>query len=145
MRKFLPILVAILLSNSVISQSHLKYLDYIFPMIIAGFNADAANITAMNHYYFGIEYKVYMYKAKRDFINTKYGFYNSFSQQTNKTGPATINAAPCVNEDFEASASTTGTTAATAIGTSLVDGLLQGAKHRGEWFLFASRLLPHRW
>ena len=94
MRKFLPILVAILLSNSVISQSHLKYLDYIFPTdSIAGFNADAANITAMNHYYFGIEYKVYMYKAKRDFINTNYRFYNSVSQQTNKTGLVTLNTA----------------------------------------------------
>lgn len=121
MKKFILFIISCFFSHSVNSQSHLKYLDYIFPTdSLAGFDNDAANLTAMNHHYFGIEYKVYLYKAKRDFINIKYGYSNPPFQQINKTGPATINAAPCMNEDFELSASTTGTTAASSIGNTLV-------------------------
>ncbi len=107
------------------SQSALDYLDYVFPMdSLAGFNAKSANKIAMDHFYFGSEYKVIMYKMKRDFINTKYGYTQASSfisgNSTAKGGsPITILGAPCNNEDFEASAATTATTAAAAIGTSL--------------------------
>lgn len=121
MKKLLLIISSLFIYNIGISQSHLKYLDYIFPSdSISGFDVKAADAMALQHYFFGSEYKVFMYKSKRDFINSKYGFTFPSFNQNNKSGPATINAAPCMNEDFELSASTTGTTPATAVANTLV-------------------------
>ena len=56
---------------------------------------------ALHGGFFGLEYKVYMYRAKRNFINRKYGYIHNEPVLKNISHLA--NAAPCVNEDFEAS------------------------------------------
>lgn len=133
MRKFLPLIFSLLFSNYFVAQKQLKYLDYVFPNdSLAGFNHKKADSIILAHYFFGIEYKVMMYKMKRDFINTKYGYYNPLINSTSqKPSPPTINAAPCVNEDFEAATATTGTTAATAIGNTLAGWTVTQGQNTG--------------
>ncbi|HWY11902.1 MAG TPA: hypothetical protein VN026_11285, partial [Bacteroidia bacterium] len=80
-------------------------MSYIFPSdSISGFNESASSAEALKGAFFGIEYKVFMYRAKRDFINKKFGYGSAPSMASvAKTIPNIINAAPCVNEDFESS------------------------------------------
>jgi hypothetical protein len=95
-------LLSIFLVNSINAQnSRLTYLSYSFPEdSLKGFNEAGASKAALNHGFFGLEYKVFMYRAKRDFINKKYGYeLNSYKN----TEGQKINIVPCVNEDFEAS------------------------------------------
>lgn len=121
MRKFLLLIFSLVFFNSLSSQVQLKYLDYIFPSdSLAGFDEQTAKTTAMAHFYFGTEYKVFMYHSKREYINAKYGYKTMPQYEVQKGTPSIITAAPCLNEDFELSASTTGTTAATSIGNTLV-------------------------
>ena len=99
----------------------LSYLDYVFPQdSLAGFRGKQADSIILAHHYFGIEYKVILYKMKRDFVNAKYGYSIPNYNQVIKGAPNVINAAPCVNEDFEASPSTTSTSTVGTIGTSLL-------------------------
>src|SRR5688572_26123692 len=84
-------------------SSRLKTLNYIFPAdSLAGFNETGANNRALSGGYFGLEYKVFMYRAKRNFINKKYGYSPapSMDSYNAKGSNPVINAAPCVNEDF---------------------------------------------
>lgn len=102
------------------------YYMYIFPAdSLQGFDQNACNQQALAKSCFGMEYHVYNYMEKRRFINEKYGL-NPF----NYSGPNInakpiisptnqVNAAPCVNEDFEASPATALSTAAAAINNAL--------------------------
>ena len=99
---FIGIFILSFSTKSFAQSDRLRYLSYVFPAdSLSGFNEIKASHHALNGGYFGSEYKVFMYRAKRDFINLKYnlesGMYNS------KGLPPVINAAPCVNEGFEAS------------------------------------------
>ncbi len=111
-------------TNVVKAQAPFKYLTYIFPSdSLKGFDEAAANKEALDRGFFGSEYHVIMYSQKRDFINKKYGYtYGTTMGSNAKGGPSTpsINAAPCVNEDFESSPSSTSTTTVGTIGTSLL-------------------------
>jgi hypothetical protein len=101
MKKLFAILLVVL-GNLVNAQSsRLTYLSYTFPQdSLDGFNEAGASKAALTHGFFGLEYKVFMYRAKRNFINKKYGFeLNSYKNAEEQK----INIAPCVNEDFEAS------------------------------------------
>ncbi len=112
---------------------NLKYLNYVFPNdSLLGFDEAGAQAQALAGGFFGIEYKVVMYQAKRNFINKKYGYSipNNFNSHANKNTLPAINAAPCVNEDFEASASTTGTTAATSIGNALAGWVVTSGQNQ---------------
>ena len=125
----------ILISKFSFSQQHTtKYLNYIFPNdSLFGFDENATKSQALSGGFFGFEFKVVMYQAKRNFINKKYGYSiptNTSNYQVNKNLPPTINAAPCVNEDFEASTSTTGTTAATSIGNSLAGWVVTSGQNQ---------------
>src|SRR4051812_1233782 len=110
MKKFLQLcaFAAMLLlcniSKAQKNADNLKFLSYVFPSdSLNGFDEATVNANALQDGFFGSEYKVFMYRAKRNFINTKYGYYNP-SVYANAKGPDPIvNAAPCVNEDFEAS------------------------------------------
>lgn len=87
------------------AQTKLAYLSYVFPKdSLAGFHEMGANNAALRGGYFGIEYKVFMYRAKRNFINKKYGYSQSINE-FNKNSMPLIAAAPCSNIDFEASPS----------------------------------------
>lgn len=107
-------------SSNLFSQSdRLRFLSYVFPSdSIKGFNDLRASNQALHGGYFGTEYKVFMYRAKRDFINKKYnlesGMYSS------KGVSPVINAAPCVNEGFEASP--VGLVGATLAGWTISEG-----------------------
>ena len=85
--------------------ARLQYLSYVFPSdSLSGFNQAGANAAALQGGFFGIEYKVYMYREKRNYINSKYGYTTGLSFGAySKANPTIINNAPCVNEDFEAS------------------------------------------
>jgi gliding motility-associated-like protein len=93
--------------NSFAQQSaRLKYLSYVFPQdSLSGFHEHAANRAALRGGFFGLEYKVFMYRAKRNYINKKYGFSPppSMDSYGAKGSTPVVNGAPCVNEDFEAS------------------------------------------
>ena len=96
-------------SGQIFSQSkRFKYLSYAFPSdSIKGFDDVSASHAALQGGYFGTEYKLYMYRAKRDFINAKYNISNASVYLSNNStskgfNPVTPLGAPCVNEDFEA-------------------------------------------
>lgn len=116
------IALAFAFSNSITAQAPFKYLAYVFPAdSLRGFDATQANNEALSRGFFGPEYHVIMYSMKRDFINKKYGYTYGATMGSNAKGPSTpsINAAPCVNEDFESSPSSTSTSTVGTIGTSL--------------------------
>ncbi len=67
-----------------------------------------------------------MYRAKRNFINQKYGYSPAPSMDSfNKNSMPVINAAPCVNEDFEASP--VGLVGATLNGWTISEGSNTGS------------------
>ncbi len=102
MKKSLFVIVLFLSNIVVIGQNKLSYLSYIFPSdSINGFDEDKVKNEALSHGYFGNEFKVYMYRAKRNYINEKYGFTITYNNKKNL--PITPSTAPCLNEDFEAS------------------------------------------
>lgn len=133
MKKLLLVFFSIFIFKVSEAQDPLKYLEYVFPLdSLAGFDAKAADNTILSHYFFGSEYKVMMYKMKRDFINTKYGYTtNSNNSFANKPGPAVINALPCNNEDFEASPSTTSTSTVGTVGTTLAGWTVSWGQNTG--------------
>lgn len=97
------IFVLACLAGSLISQSNrYAFLSYVFPSdSLSGFNDEKVKLEALSRGFFGIEYEVFIYRAKRNFINAKYGNDNT---GTNKYELSVVaNSAPCVNEDFEAS------------------------------------------
>ncbi len=122
--KLVVCVLALVISGNINAQAPFKYLTYIFPAdSLRGFDEAAANKEALSRGFFGSEYHVIMYSQKRDFINKKYGYSTGgFNSMTAKGGPSTpsINAAPCVNEDFESSPSTTSTSTVGTIGTGLL-------------------------
>lgn len=84
------------------AQTKLAYLSYVFSQdSLSGFDETGANQAALRGGYFGAEYKVFMYRAKRNFINRKYG-YSQYSDNDKKGNPI-VNAVGCLNEDFELS------------------------------------------
>lgn len=102
-------------------EERLRYLSYNFPSdSLKGFDQASANNAALAGGFFGIEYKVYMYRAKRDFINNKYGYGPAPTMNNAKGITPIINAAPCVNEDFEASP--VGLVGATLAGWTISEG-----------------------
>jgi len=108
--KLVLVALAFVFSSNINAQAPFKYLTYIFPAdSLKGFDATQANNEALSRGFFGSEYHVIMYSMKRDFINKKYGYSYGATLGTNAKGPSTpvINSAPCVNEDFESSHSTT--------------------------------------
>lgn len=109
-------------SQSAAQSSRLKYLSYVFPAdSLNGFNEQGLNNEALSRGFFGIEYKVFMYRAKRDFINKKYGYGPAPTMDSYAKGSTpVINAAPCVNEDFEASP--VGLVGATLAGWTISEG-----------------------
>jgi len=117
------VLVSFFTSEKIHSQSNrLRYLSYTFPAdSLNGFNEIAASNKALQKGYFGTEYKVFMYRAKRHYINKKYHYSPAPNMdQVAKGVTPVINAAPCVNEDFEASPSSTSTTPGVgSVGTTL--------------------------
>jgi hypothetical protein len=124
-------LAALFIIGNANAQAPFKYLSYIFPAdSLQGFDEKQANQDAMQYGYFGSEYHVFMYTVKRNFINQKYG-YTPNPGMNSKTiigngagnkGPGgnTINSAPCINEDFEASP--TGLVTSTLAGWSVAEG-----------------------
>lgn len=71
---------------------------------LKGFDEQFYKQDALQRGFFGTEYNVYMYQSKKAYIAKKYNLntnQNPYGSNL-KPGPATINAAPCVNEDFEA-------------------------------------------
>lgn len=101
-----------------------RYLSYVFPQdSLSGFNEQAARQEALSMQLSGVEYHVFMYSKKRSFVNTKYGIQSANNNSSLGFKPvlptSQVNAAPCVNEDFEASPPATCTTAACAVGNTL--------------------------
>jgi hypothetical protein len=95
-------LALIFVFNTSNAQAPFRYLSYAFPSdSLVGFDEDAAKKEALDNGYFGPEYHVVMYTMKRSYINHKYG-YTTTSSNAKGSNPV-IAAAPCINEDFEAS------------------------------------------
>lgn len=73
---------------------------------LAGFDEAASTLEATSRGFFGEEFKAFMQKQKREFVNKKYDLaifdYEANFVANYRTSPAVVNALPCVNEDFEA-------------------------------------------
>lgn len=132
-------------SAEVENKLNKPYVMYFFPMdSIQGFDENAAKQDALNRGCFGIEYHYYMYWAKRTYINNKYGLnpYNysnpngggselSYGSKPIFTQTNVINAAPCINEDFEASPAQTCLTAACAVSNTLAGWQVSQGQNSG--------------
>ncbi len=133
---FTQSLIAQLQINAPVTQvsannSNKPWYMYVFPSdSIAGFSETNAQQDALNRKCFGLEYHRFLYSEKRRFVNLKYNIQSSYVADPNSNtnylnakpilNPTnTINNAPCVNEDFEQSPSTTLSTAAAAIQNAL--------------------------
>ncbi|MGZ3884379.1 MAG: hypothetical protein ACXVPD_09290, partial [Bacteroidia bacterium] len=78
-------------------------LSYVFDTdSLAGFDEELAKQVAFNEGFFGEEFKVYMYRAKRNYINAKYNI-RVVQADMFRNAPPVIAVAACSNEDFEAS------------------------------------------
>ncbi len=100
--------------NSQLITSKLKDLQLFAKDSLVGFDEVTYKAIALNGGFLGDEYFVFMYQQKRNFIDGKYTLYKNQNQlglgsgaNANqaygaKGGGNQINAAPCVNEDFEA-------------------------------------------
>ncbi|MBL7894079.1 MAG: gliding motility-associated C-terminal domain-containing protein [Bacteroidia bacterium] len=118
---FFSAIALVFLSNLAMAQAPFKYLTYVFPAdSLKGFDEEVAKQEALSRGMVGSEYYVIMYSMKRDYINKKYGYYTAGPNSNAKGSNPVINAAPCVNEDFESSPSTTSTNTVGTIGTSLL-------------------------
>jgi gliding motility-associated-like protein len=118
------------------AQAPFRYLTYIFPSdSLKGFDQKQADAEALSRGFFGPEYHVIMYSMKRDFINKKYGIDHgpTFGSNANARGPITnsINAAPCVNEDFEGSPSTASTATAATVQNTLAGWVVSSGQNSG--------------
>ncbi len=121
MKKIYSLLLLSVFSIALNAQNRLAYLSYVFPSdSLKGFEEERIKQDALSRGFFGSEYKVFMYRAKRNFINEKYGFTGYQFKQ----GAPVVNNAPCVNEDFEAS--TVGTVTAVS-GWTLTQGQNMGS------------------
>jgi hypothetical protein len=102
MSKKFTLVILCLAVFTAFSQNQRSYLKYIFPSdSLEGFDIPAAEQKALSDGYFGSEYIVYMYAAKRNYINQKY--YPAPTSVNVKKGNPVVMGAPCTNEDFEAS------------------------------------------
>lgn len=94
---------------------------------LSGFNETEARALAIYEGSIGSEYKIKMYRLKREFINQKYGLvsgnkgarHNFFNQPTPVSAPVVPG---CVNEDFEASTAGIITTSNQIAGWTIVEG-----------------------
>ena len=104
MRKILLLLLISCFTNYFYSQEKMYLpISYIFNEdSLTGFDENLAKQSAFNDGFFGSEYKVYMYRAKRNFVNGKYNLLAS-SQNQFKYINANAATAACMNEDFELS------------------------------------------
>ncbi len=70
---------------------------------LSGFDASSAVIKSHEYGIYGVESKVYLEYAKREFINRKYNLLETISANisSRKYGNPIITAAPCIDEGFE--------------------------------------------
>src|SRR5436190_4342899 len=94
----------------VIAQKNYAQIDrlanYVFTNdSVAGFDEQNASTAALANGCYGREFKVYLYKAKREYINSKYNIQPAKIKQTlfqNPVGrPNPLPGGICNNEDFE--------------------------------------------
>lgn len=129
----LAVFAALFISNNISAQATHRYLSYIFPSdSIQGFDENMAKQLAFQGGFFGSEYHVYMYRAKRNFIIDKYHYSHAPNMNNAKPVPNIINTAPCVNEDFEASPSTVATTTAGGVGAFLAGWSISRGQNNGS-------------
>jgi gliding motility-associated-like protein len=118
-KKLLSVLIAFLASLSINAQtSELEQRAmYVFPSdSLTGFDEQAASASALENGAFGKEFKVFMYREKRNFIIQKYGIKVIQPVEINNFTPPVYNyklssmpsSGACNNEDFEDATSNNG-------------------------------------
>jgi gliding motility-associated-like protein len=93
---------------------------------LKGFDEDAARRSAISENFLGAEFKVRMYKLKRQYINNKYNLWPKPQKvKTTQFSPvAKTQVVPaCVNEDFESSTAGAITTSNQVLGWTVLRGL----------------------
>lgn len=93
---------------------------------LMGFDEDAARRSAISENFLGAEFKVRMYKLKRQYINNKYNLWPKPQKvKTTQFSPvAKTQVVPaCVNEDFESSTAGAITTSNQVLGWTVLRGL----------------------
>lgn len=77
---------------------------------IAGFDEQAASAGALTDGFFGKEFKIYMYRAKRDYVKQRYHLKTAppvtLYQNPISSRPPAVPGGACNNEDFELATST---------------------------------------
>ncbi|MBS1638225.1 MAG: gliding motility-associated C-terminal domain-containing protein [Bacteroidetes bacterium] len=95
------------LATTICSALHaqLPVLNYVFsPDSLTGFDEKRANDDALHNHFFGNEYKSYMYKARREYINHRFHLAHQDVPVFGKAAATTTNVIQpaCTNIDFEA-------------------------------------------
>lgn len=93
---------------------------------LKGFDEEAARRSALSEQFFGSEFKIRMYRLKREFINNKYGLVTknqlyatgNYHAESNRASSA----ASCLNEDFEVSPAGIVTSSAQVLGWTITGG-----------------------
>ncbi|MBL7933486.1 MAG: T9SS type A sorting domain-containing protein [Bacteroidia bacterium] len=101
-----PFLLIFLFTASLPAQQfeiHPLYFSIFDADSLSGFNESEARATAIKENYLGSEFKIKMYRMKREFIKNKYGLVSNAYQTSyiNAAKPSTV--VGCLNNDFEGS------------------------------------------
>ncbi len=99
------LLVLIALASSSDAQIEIMS-SYVFPQdSVAGFDEQSASLEARAENFYGLEYKVFIYRSKRAFIKQKYQLKITNPRTLFQSVPfsrlTTVNGGECNNEDFE--------------------------------------------
>lgn len=104
--------ISLILVLSFSSKSQISYDNvlkglhtYVNNDSLKGFDEIFHKQYALQNGFFGVEYNVYMHNAKKSYLINKYGLQPSINlggSNAKPPGGNQVNAAPCVNEDFEA-------------------------------------------
>lgn len=126
MKKLIFISISFLLSVSVISQnkSFFPYDNLFDADSLKGFDEEAVRQNAFHAGYFGVEFKVFMNYAKRNFINEKYNL--NVSPETAFKIQGSLGVLASVNEDFESSPTGTITSSNQILGWTVTSGTNSG-------------------
>lgn len=124
----LAILALFILCNKAVAQNFA--IDPMYYQIfdrdsLAGFDETAARASAISEQFYGSEFKIKMYRLKREYIDNKYNLvkmpvHNNTTNYLTANRPAAISG--CVNEDFEASTAAVITTTNQIAGWTISGG-----------------------
>lgn len=124
-------------SQKKVEAARLKITNMVFDAdSLQGFDEDVYKSMALASGFYGYEYKTFMNRAKRAYINRKYAIYpnaSAYKPYNPSFGQPNILGLPCVNEGFEASPNVPFTTAPQGGVPSIPSGWTGSQGQNGQW------------